>query len=121
MVDDLKSRSAEMMKKVLTVGVGTIFLTEEALRGMVSEWKLPKEVISAILESSRKTKNEFVQALSQDVFARIVDKVDPMALVQEFLSRNEIELNIRIAVKPKGRPPGAPAGGEGPGEGKESP
>ena len=78
MADDIKSKSADLMKKVLTVGVGAVFLTEESLRAMVSEWKLPKEVIGAILESSRKTKNEFMQSLSQDVFAKVVEKVDPL-------------------------------------------
>jgi hypothetical protein len=114
--DDLKSKSAEMMKKVLTVGVGTIFLTEEALRGMVSEWKLPKEVIGAILESSRKTKNELFQTLSHDVFAKIVDKVDPMALVQEFVERNEFEFNIKLSVKPKAGQPGPKAKEDAPEE-----
>jgi hypothetical protein len=99
--DDLKSKSAEMMRKVLTVGVGAVFLTEESLRAMVSEWKLPKEVISAILESSKKTKNEFLQTLSQDVFSKVVDKVDPVALLQEFITRNEIEFHIKVGIKPK--------------------
>jgi hypothetical protein len=101
--DDLKSKSADLMKKVLTVGVGAVFLTEESLRAMVSEWKLPKEVISAILESSRKTKNEFLQSLSQDVFAKVVDKVDPAQLLQELITGNEIELHIKVDIKPKKR------------------
>ncbi len=99
--DDLKSKSADLMKKVLTVGVGAVFLTEESLRAMVSEWKLPKEVIGAILESSRKTKNEFMQSLSQDVFSKIVDKVDPLALLTEFLTRNEVELHVKVGIKPR--------------------
>jgi hypothetical protein len=99
--DDLKSKSADLMKKVLTVGVGAVFLTEESLRAMVSEWKLPKEVIGAIRESSRKTKNEFMQSLSQDVFAKIVEKVDPLALLTEFLTRNEVELHVKLGIKPR--------------------
>jgi hypothetical protein len=99
--DDLKSKSAEVMKKVLTVGVGTVFLTEEALRGLISEWKLPKEVIGLILESSKKTKDEFVQTLSQELFVKLGDKFDPVALLQEFAERNDFEFNIRVSVKPK--------------------
>ncbi len=101
MADDIKSKSADLMKKVLTVGVGAVFLTEESLRAMVSEWKLPKEVIGAILESSRNTKNEFMKSMSQDVFAKIVDKVDPLALLTEFLTRNEVELHVKIGIKPR--------------------
>jgi hypothetical protein len=99
--DDLKSKSADLMKKVLTVGVGAVFLTEESLRALVSEWKLPKEVIGAILEGAGKTKNEFMQSLSQDVFSKIVDKVDPLALLTEFLTRNEVELHVKIGIKPR--------------------
>jgi hypothetical protein len=99
--DDLKSRSADLMKKVLTVGVGAVFLTEESLRALVSEWKLPKEVIGAILEGAGKTKNEFMQSLSQDVFSKIVDKVDPLALLTEFLTRNELEFHVKVGIKPR--------------------
>jgi hypothetical protein len=50
--DELQNKATEMMKKVLTVGVGAFFLTEEALRGLVSEFKLPKELLTAVLDSA---------------------------------------------------------------------
>jgi hypothetical protein len=101
MADDLQSKAAEMMKKVLTVGVGAIFLTEESLRALVSEFKLPKELLSGILDSAAKTKNEFLRTLSQDVLSRVADKVDPSAVLQEFLTRNDVEFTIKVHVKPK--------------------
>lgn len=97
------SKATEMMKRALTLGMGTLFLTEESLRGVMSEFKMPKELLGNVLESANKTKNEFLQGLSQEVLNRISDKFDPMALVQEFLSKNEIELSVKISVKPKGR------------------
>ena len=103
MADDLKDKAAEMVRKILTVGVGAVFLTEESLRGIVSELKLPKELLGGILESAGKTKNEFFQRLSTDVIDRIRDKVDPTALIEEFLSRNDIEFKIRMSFKPKDR------------------
>jgi len=101
MSDDIQTKAADLMKKVLTVGVGAIFLTEDALRGLVSEFKLPKEVLGGILDSAHKTKNEFLQNLSKDVLARVMEKVDPAAVLQEFLTKNEIDLQIKINVKPK--------------------
>lgn len=90
-----------MMKRALTLGLGTLFLTEESLRGMVSELKLPKEFLGSVLESANRTKNELVQNLSQEVLRRVMDRVDPLAFVQELLSRNELELSVRISMKPK--------------------
>src|ERR1700756_4870864 len=101
MSDDIQSKAAELMKKVLTIGVGAIFLTEESLRGLIGEFKVPKELLSGILESAAKTKNDFLQSLSKDVLSRVSEKVDPRALLEEFFHRNEIELHMRISFKPK--------------------
>lgn len=101
MADDFQSKAAEMMKKVLTVGVGAIFLTEESLRALTGDFKLPKELLGGIIESAAKTKNEFLQSLSKDVLSRVSEKVDPRALLEEFFQRNEIELNVKISFKAK--------------------
>lgn len=101
MADDIQSKAADLMKKVLTVGVGAVFLTEESLKALVSEFKLPKELIAQILDSAGKTKNEFLRTLSQDVLAKVVDKVDPTAILQEFLVKNDIEFTIKLQVTPK--------------------
>jgi hypothetical protein len=101
MADDIQSKAADLMKKVLTVGVGTIFLTEESLRNLVSEWKLPKELLTGILDSAGKTKNEFFSRLSADALDRFRDKIDVRKLVEEILTRNEVELHIKVNFKPK--------------------
>jgi len=89
------------MKKVLTVGVGAVFLTEESLRALVSEFKLPKEILTAIFESANKTKTEFLQNLSQEVMAKVLERVDPKELIEEFLTKNEINLNVQVSFSPK--------------------
>lgn len=101
MADDIQSKAADLMKKVLTVGVGTIFLTEESLRNLVNEWKLPKELLTGILDSASKTKNDFFSRLSTDALDRFKDKVDVSKLIQEVLSRNEIELSVKVNFRPK--------------------
>ncbi len=101
MAEDLPSKAADLVRKVLTVGVGAAFLTEESLRALVSEFKLPKEVLAGILESANKTKNEFLQNLSREALAKISDRFDPAALVEEFLGRNDIEFTVKMSFKPK--------------------
>ncbi len=101
MSDDIQSKAAELMKKVLTVGVGAIFLTEESLRGLVSEFKLPKELLTAILESANKTKSEFLRTMSDEVIARVMEKVDLSELLKELVTQNDIQLEMTIRLKPK--------------------
>ena len=101
MTDDLQSKASEVMKKVLTVGVGAIFLTEESLRAMVAEMKLPKELLAAVLQSANKTKNEFLSKLSNDLLDRVTSKMDPAALLEEFLGKHELDFHIKLSFKPK--------------------
>src|SRR3954470_20447177 len=103
--DDLKDKAADLVKKVLTVGVGAAFLTEESLRGLVSEFKLPKELLSGILDSANKSKNEFFQNLSRDVINRITERVDPKELMREILAENEVEFRVKVRFKPKMQKP----------------
>lgn len=100
-VDDLQAKAAEMMKKVLTAGVGALFLTEESLRTLVSEFKLPKELLAAILESAQKMKGDFVKNLSSDLMTQLMDRVDVPQLVEDLLTRHEIELRVNVNFKPK--------------------
>ena len=65
--DDIQSKATDMMKKILTVGIGAFFLTEESLRGLMSDIKIPKEILAGILESANKTKAEFLRSMSQEV------------------------------------------------------
>lgn len=101
MAEDRQSKAAELMKKVLTVGIGTFFLTEESLRGLVSEFKLPKEFLSAALESANKSKGEFLRSMTKEIMDRVMQHVDPVSLLHEVLSKNEIDLQIKVNFKPK--------------------
>jgi hypothetical protein len=105
MADDIQSKAAEMMKKVLTIGVGTVFLTEDTLRTLAADFKLPKELLAGILDSASKTKDEFLGKLSKEVLDRVMEKVDPRSLVEEVLSKHEIDINIRLNFRPKNTKP----------------
>lgn len=99
--DGAKSMAGDLIKKVLTAGVGAIFLTEEGLRNLVSEIKLPKELLGGVLDSAQKTKREFLQGLSNEVLSKVMERTDPKALIEEFVRNNEIELTVKVKFNPK--------------------
>ena len=101
--DDIQNKATDFVKRILSVGVGTLFLTEESLRGLVGEFKLPKELMSGILESANRTRKEFLQNLSTEMIAKISEKVEPQALVEEILRRHDIELTMKISFHPRGQ------------------
>jgi hypothetical protein len=91
--------AADLVKKILTVGIGAVFLTPDAVKGLISEFKLPKELLNGVLESANKTKNEFFTRLSNDIMEKFSEKVDPKALMESLLHEHEIELKISFKRK----------------------
>ena len=88
-------------KKLMTVGVGTFFLTEDALKSLVSEFKLPKELVGSLLEGAKGVRKEFMQNFITEVMGRVSDKVDPATVLADFLRKNEVTFEIKVKVKDK--------------------
>lgn len=99
--DDIQTKATEIAKKVLTLGIGAVFLTEESIRKLVSDFKLPKELISGVLDSAAKTRKEFFQNLSRDLVDKVMDRVDIKDLATEILDRNRIRLSVEVEFEPK--------------------
>jgi hypothetical protein len=93
--------SMSWARKLMAAGVGTFFLTEEALRTLVSEFKLPKEIVTSILDGAKNVRKEFMQNVVSEIMGKIQDKVDPSVMVAEFFKRNEVSLEIKIKVREK--------------------
>lgn len=88
-------------KKLMTVGVGTFFLTEETLRTLVSEFKLPKEIVSGLLDGAKNVRKEFMQNVVSEIMSKISDKTDPGQILADFLKKNEVTFEIKVKVKDK--------------------
>ena len=97
----LGSKAGDLLKKAITVGLGAAFLTEESIRSLVGELKLPKELVTNLLHQANSTRSEFLGKFSQEVLEKIQSKIDPVELVTEVLRKNDIELTIKIKVNPK--------------------
>ena len=103
LAEDFQSRASDLVKKILTVGVGTYFLTEESLKGLISEFKLPKELISGILESGTKAKRDFLNRFSKDITEKVMEKWDLADLVREFARDHKINIQLQIDFTPKAK------------------
>jgi len=99
--EELQSKASEFVKKIFTVGIGTIFLTEESIRKLVSDFKLPKELLGGILDSASKTKKDFIESFSKEVVTQLQSSVDPNKLMQELIENNEFEIQIKVKTHPK--------------------
>lgn len=60
-------RVPDFVRKMAVAGLGAIFLTEEGIRSLASQLKLPKEVLQYVLSSAEKTKDELGRVVSEEL------------------------------------------------------
>ena len=93
MADDLQSKATEMMKKVLTVGVGTFFMTEESVKKYLKEKKFPRDIAGNLLDTMGKRKEDFYQVLAKEV-GSILMKSDLEKAISNFLEKHEVKISF---------------------------
>ena len=107
--DGQRGPIVEVMRKVAFAGLGALFMTEEGIRSLAGQLKLPKEALGFVLSQAERTKDEVGRVISEEVrrFLRS-DK-----LRSEFLQllsgmRVEVTAHVRLVPDPE-RKPGEPA------------
>jgi hypothetical protein len=100
----LGSKAGDILKKAITVGIGAAFLTEESIRALVGELKLPKELVTNLLSQANSTRSEFLGKFSSEMLEKIQSRINPTELVNEVLRKNDIEFTVKVKVTPKKGP-----------------
>src|SRR3954470_24307711 len=57
----------EIVRKVAVAGLGAIFMTEEGVRNLAGQLKLPKEALASLLAQAEKTKDDIGRVISEEV------------------------------------------------------
>ena len=92
-----------MMKKALFATIGAVFMTEESVRGYVSDAKLPREIRNYIINNTAQAKEQFFGYLAKEL-SQIVLKSDLPKVAQTFLADHTIEVEAKIRFRSNGTP-----------------
>ncbi len=57
----------EFVRKMAVAGLGALFMTEEGIRGLAGQLKLPKEALQYILAQAEKTKDDIGRVVSDEL------------------------------------------------------
>lgn len=63
----LRGLVPEIVRKVAVAGLGAVFMTEEGIRNLAGQLKLPKEALTLVLGQAEKTKDEIGRVLSEEL------------------------------------------------------
>lgn len=97
----LRGRATDFMRKALVAGVGALFLTEEGIRNLVGELKLPKELIGALLAQADRTKQDVVRILGEEL-RRFFESAQLHEEILKLLTNVTIEVKTEIKLHPEG-------------------
>lgn len=93
---------ADVLKKVASIGMGAAFLTEDAIKNMVSDLPLPKDILNGLLQNAKSAKEDLANAMREE-FRKYLSKVDPEKLTENILENYDIEVEAKLKFKKKNK------------------
>lgn len=87
----------EMLKRVVSVGLGAAFMTEESVRNALGGINLPKEVISSILQGANRSKEDFLNKVGNETI-KLISKIDFVKEASRFVEDHKFRINAEIEV-----------------------
>lgn len=95
--DESSPKWAEMIKRVMSVGLGAAFMTEESIRNALGDIKLPKEVVGTILQSANRSKEEFLNKIGNETI-KLISKIDFVKEASRFVEEHKFHIVADIEV-----------------------
>ncbi len=93
-------KMTDLLKKLVSAGVGAAFMTEESIRNYLGELKLPKEVLGTLIQGANKSKEELVNRVGAEII-KIVGKIDFVKEASRFVEEHKFRISAEIDVVKK--------------------
>lgn len=90
----------ELIRKTISVGIGAAFMTEEAVKKVLSDTPLPKEIMQGLVQQAKSSKEKLNEIVTEEIKNQL-SKVNPSKVVEELLKNNNIEVNATFTLVPK--------------------
>jgi hypothetical protein len=95
-----KEKGFEILKKLISAGVGAAFMTEESIRSYLGEMKLPKDVLNLLLAGAQKSKDDMMDRVGNEII-KIVHKIDFVKEASRFVEEHKFRITAEVDVVKK--------------------
>lgn len=100
--NDKESPLGDVIKKVVSIGVGAAFMTEDTVKGLLADLPLPKDLVSGLVQNAKTAKEDFSNSVREEI-AQHLNKVDPKKVIADVLDGYDIEVNAKFSFKKKAK------------------
>ena len=112
-LEDERGSTRDLTKKILTLGLGAYFLTEDTVRRYVKDAKIPRDIGKTITQNATKGKDELYGFVAREL-GSFLRQMDFQQELDRFVKSHKIRVSAEIEFLPRGE--AAPEGAEGEGE-----
>ena len=85
----------DIVKRTLSVGVSGFLLSEDGIKGLVSDLKLPKDVVTFLLAQSEKTRQEIARIFAEEV-REYLENNDVAEIARDFVEDMNVEITTTV-------------------------
>jgi polyhydroxyalkanoate synthesis regulator phasin len=95
-----ESPIGDIIKKVVSVGVGAAFMTEESVKKILDDLPLPKDIITGLVQNAKGAKEDFTSGIREEL-RNYLSKVDASKIATDILDRYDVEVEAKFKFKKK--------------------
>jgi len=99
---DREHKISDLLKKAISVGVGAAFITEDAVKNLLQDLPLPKDILNGLLQNAKQTKKDLVYEIKQEL-GQYLKKIDLKKMAIEVLQHYDLEVKANISFVPKNK------------------
>lgn len=101
MADDKEEKGiADLFKKVVSTGLSAAFMTEDAIKNVLHDLPIPKEIVNGLVQNAKNTKDEFISSAKGEL-KEYLKKFDVSKEIDRIIENYDIEINAKINLTPK--------------------
>jgi polyhydroxyalkanoate synthesis regulator phasin len=90
-----ESPLGDIIKKVVSVGVGAAFMTEESVKKVLEDLPLPKDIITGLVQNAKGAKEDFTNGIREEL-KNYLAKVDASKIATDILDKYDVEVEAKF-------------------------
>jgi hypothetical protein len=95
-----KKHITDIFKKVVSTGISAAFMTEDAVKNLIQDLPLPKEMAQGLLQNAKQTKEEFVGSVKNELKSYL-NKIDLTKEIDRVLDNYDLDIKANIKFNKK--------------------
>lgn len=93
--DELGLGLGKTLRKLVSAGISSAFLSEETIRAYLADARLPKDLLRLVLQGAQKSKEEITSRVTKEV-SQMLEKVNWSEEASSFLAKHKIRVSAEF-------------------------